>query len=229
MKMKFILPWLLSCCFQRTPKSSPKDDDEEDPWPEPRPHGYQLYPPPPPQTILSIRSDYISQLRLRKYWPLENTPDTPLFCLYRLYEFVVIDDVTGYRNTIEYLCKQRIWAIWDIPDPKDNDPARYAFLACLPALLKAAFNARIKMGLVRECPAIISPEEAEAYRNMPEDEKIYEEEPDRVRNVKPLEHTLYMVSHDGAVMSGSDDPRVSDYFKRINFFDVASVYPLHME
>ena len=141
----------------------------------------------------------------------------------------MIDDVTGYRNTIEYFCKQRIWAIWDIPDPKDNDPARYAFLACLPALLKAAFNARIKMGLVRECPAIISPEEAEAYRNMPEDEKIYEEEPDRVRNVKPLEHTLYMVSHDGAVMSGSDDPRVSDYFKRINFFDVASVYPLHME
>ncbi|KAL8877721.1 MAG: hypothetical protein Q9198_004315 [Flavoplaca austrocitrina] len=214
--MKFSLQWLIFCCSKRTPKPSLKDDDEEDPWPEPRPHGYQLYPPPPPQTILSNRSDYISQLRFRKYWPPENTPDTPLFCLYRLYEYLVIDDVTGYRNTIEYFCKQRTWAVRHIPDPKDEDPARYAFIACLPALLKAAFNARIKMGLVRECPAIMSPEEAEAYRNMPEDEKTNEEEPDWVKNVKPLEQTLYMVSHDGAVMRRSDDPRASEYFKRIN-------------
>ena len=212
--MGFNFQWLLSWCSKRKPKSS--SDIENADWPEPRPHGYQLYPPPPPQNILATRVEYVHRLRYRKYWPPENTPDTPLFCLYRLYELLVIDDVIGYRNTLEYFCKQRTWAVREIPDPQDDDPARYAFLACLPALLKAAFNERIKLGLVRDIPAIMSPEQAEAYRTAPESSKTYEEEPEWVKNVKPLEETLYMVSHDGVVMEGFDDPRASDYFKRMN-------------
>ncbi|KAI4279697.1 MAG: hypothetical protein L6R38_004975 [Xanthoria sp. 2 TBL-2021] len=212
--MGFSFHWLFSWCSKRSAK--PSSDNEDDPWPEPRPHGHQLYPPPPPQKILANGAEYIHQLRYRKYWPPENTPDTPLFCLYRLYEFLVIDDVTGYRNTIEYFCKQRTWAVHDIPDPQDDDPARYAFLACLPALLKAAFNERIKIGLVRDVPAIMSPEQAEAYRTAPESSKTYEEEPEWVKHVKPFEQTLYMESHDGVVMNGFDDPRASDYFKRMN-------------
>ncbi|KAL9002476.1 MAG: hypothetical protein Q9188_004594 [Gyalolechia gomerana] len=184
--------------------------------PEPQPHGYQLYPPPPPQAILASRSEYYQKLRYRKYWPPENTPDTPLLCLYRLYEFLVVDDVTGYRNTIEYFCKQRTWAVCDIPDPQDPDPCRYAFLACLPALLKAAFNERIKLGLVRDVPAIMSPEQAEAYRTAPESSKTYEEVPEWTKNVKPLEETLFMMSHDGVVMKDFNDPRASNYFKPKN-------------
>lgn len=60
----------------------------------------------------------------------------------------MIDGVTGYRNPLDCFCKQRTWAARDIPDPRDDDSARYAFLACLPVLLRATFNERIKQDLV---------------------------------------------------------------------------------
>ncbi|KAL8924205.1 MAG: hypothetical protein Q9208_004169 [Pyrenodesmia sp. 3 TL-2023] len=204
--------WLLECCCRSTSKTSTEDEE----LPKPPPHGYQLFPPPPPQEILANRSIYAEELRFRKYWPPENTPDTPLFCLYRLYEFIVIDDVTGYRNTIEYFCRKRTWAVRDIPDPKDGDPTRYAFLACLPALLKSAFNERIKLGIVRDIPAIMSADQAEAYRTAPESSKTYEEEPQWTEGVEPLKETLFVSSHDGVIMEGFDDPRASRYFKPKN-------------
>ncbi|KAL8705185.1 MAG: hypothetical protein Q9201_001685 [Fulgogasparrea decipioides] len=105
------------------------------------------------------------ELRNRKYWPPKDAPsDTPLYALYRLYEFLVVDDVTGYRNMLEYFCKQHTWAVCDIPDPKDGDPSR-------------AFNERVKLGLVRNIPAIMSPEQAEEYRTAPESSKTYEKGP----------------------------------------------------
>lgn len=181
--------------------------------PKSHPHGYQLYPPPAPQEILEHRSEYVMKLRHRKYWPPKGAPaDTPLYALYRLYEFLVADDVTGYRNTIEYFCKQRTWAVYDIPDPKDEDPSRYAFLACVPSLLVSAFNERIKLGLVRDIPANMSPEQAEEYRTAPESSKTYEREPEWTKAVPPLEETLFMPSHDGVIMEGSNDPRVSKFF-----------------
>ncbi|KAL8651642.1 MAG: hypothetical protein Q9210_003144 [Variospora velana] len=175
-----------------------------------------------PHTFLIMRAAVflsrrnLEELRRRRYMPPEHHSDTPLFCLYRLYEFLVVDDVTGYRNTIEYFCKQRTWAVRDIPDPEDHDPSRYAFLACLPALLKSAFNERIKLGLVRDAPAIMSPEQAEAYRTAPESSKTYEEEPSWTKRVEPLGQTLFMPSHDGEFMQGFDDPRASRFFKHMN-------------
>lgn len=178
---------------------------------------YPTFPPPPPQAIVKRRSEYIANLRARKYLVPEGIlADTPLYALYRLYEFFVVDHVTGYRNQLEYFWKQRRWAVRDIPDPKDENPARYAFLACIPALLVRSFNERIKLGLARDTPAIISPEEAEELRTRPESSKNYEELPEWTRNVPPLPETLVMPSHDDVVMQGFDDPRASSWFKSKN-------------
>lgn len=178
---------------------------------------YPIFPPSPPQEILNGRSEYIVAMRARKYRVPEGvSADTPLYSLYRLYEFFVVDHVTGYRSQLEFFWKQRSWAVRDIPDPKDEDPARYAFLACIPALLVRSFNERIKLGLARETPAIISPEEAEELRTRPESSKNYEEVPEWTKNVPALPETLFMPSHDNIVMEGFDDPRASDWFKPKN-------------
>ncbi len=156
--MTDIFRFFFGPCFTRHKKSEYEDGQAAkipDPT-QPRPHGFQLYPPPAPQEILEYRSEYLTKLQHRKYWPPKSAPnDTPLYALYRLYEFLVVDDVTGYRNTPEYFCKQRTWAVCDVPDPKDQDPSRYAFLACIPSLLVSAFD---QAGLVRDIPAIMSPE-----------------------------------------------------------------------
>ena len=103
----------------------------------------------------------------------------------------------------------------DIPGLEDEDPARYAFLACIPALILSAFNERIKLGLARETPAIISPEEAEYLRTRPESTKTYGELP-QWTDVPALPETLSMPSHDNIWMEGFDDPRASDLFKLKN-------------
>ena len=175
------------------------------------------FPPPPPQDILERRSEYLYGVRARKYLvPKGVLADTPLYALYRLYEYFVVDHVTGYRNQLEYFWKQRSWAVRDIPDPKDEDPARYAFLACIPAILIRSFNERIKLGLARDTPAIISPEEAEELRTRPESSKQYEELPEWTKNVPALPEALIMPSHDNIVMEGFDDPRASSWFKPKN-------------
>lgn len=179
--------------------------------------GYQLHPPPPQQDIIRHLSKHVEALRRRKYWPPKGiSADSRLYCLYRLYEFFMEDDVTGYRNTLEYFCNQRTWAVRDIPDLTDNDPSRYAFLACIPALLVSAFNERIKLGLVRDIPAIMSPEQAEEFRTAPESSKTYEEVLEWVKNVPPLKDTLFIPSYDGVVIEGFDDSRASNYFKPMN-------------
>ena len=148
--------------------------------------------------------------------------------MYRLYEFFVVDHVTGYRNQLEFFWKRRSWAVRDIPDPKDEDPARYAFLACIPALIVSSFNERIKLGLARDTPAIISPEEAEELRTRPESSKKYEELPEWTKPVPALPETLFMPSHDNIVMEVFDDPRASDHFKPKNILIGGATYPLHM-
>ena len=59
---------------------------------------------------------------------------------------LVVDHVTGYRNEIEYFWNQGDWPVKGIPDPKDKDPARYAFLTCSARSMVQVFNVKIKMG-----------------------------------------------------------------------------------
>ena len=135
-----------------------------------------IFPPPPPEQILAKRFEYSQLLRERRYRiPADSHADTPLFALYRLYECFVVDNVTGYRNALEYFWRQHDWILADIPDPKDHgSPSRYAFLACTVLLLVECFNEKIKLGSARDAPAIMTPEQAEAYRTKPESEKTYE-------------------------------------------------------
>ena len=76
------------------------------------------------------RSKYVEKPRSRKYSPSKGVPaHTSVYTLYRLYELLVVYDVTGYRITPEYLCKQRTYAVRDVPDLEDRDLSRYVFLA----------------------------------------------------------------------------------------------------
>ena len=175
-----------------------------------------VFNPPPPKALLEHRSGYLALLRARGYLVPEGvTSDTTLYALYRLYEYFVIDHVTGYRNQLEYIWFKH-WLVKDVPDPKDEDLARYAFSACIAALILSAFNERMELGLTRETPAILSPEEAEYLRTRPESSKTYQELPLWPEHVPAITETLFRPSHEGVIMNGFDDARASDAFKAKN-------------
>ncbi len=178
---------------------------------------FPIFPPPPPAEINVQRAEYFVILRNRKFWaPKGVFEDTTLYSLYRLYEYLVVDHVIGYRNQIEYFWKQRTWSVHDIPDPEDDNPARYAFLACIPHLLVNAFNRNIKLGLPRDAPAIMSPEQAEEFKARPESMRVYETVPEWTNRVRPLSETLFMRTHDDIVLDGPDDERADIHFKEKN-------------
>lgn len=90
-----------------------------------------------------------------KHAPAQTKGVTPTATLYRMYEYVVLENNTGLRTEIEWFFNRSTWAVAAIRDPRDPDPARYAILAVIPQFLVAAFNRLIKMGLPRGSPAII--------------------------------------------------------------------------
>lgn len=178
---------------------------------------FPTFPPPPPSEILAHQQQYLIKLRRRQYLAPEGIfEDKPLYALYRLYESLVVDHVTGYRNKIEYFWHEHSWLVCEIPDPRDSDPARYAFLAGVTHLLVKAFNNNIKLGLPRDAPAIMSPEQAEEYKARPESSKTYETTPDWAGTVPALAEPLYMRSFDGIVLNGKNDERAEPYFKSKN-------------
>jgi hypothetical protein len=109
--------------------------------------------PEQPPTI-----DWLLSRRGTQWVP--STEETPLACLYRMYQDVVLDDNIGLRNEIEYFFYHSKWSVSSISDPKDNDSARYAILAVLPELLVVAFNRLIERGLSRGALAILTDENA---------------------------------------------------------------------
>jgi hypothetical protein len=174
-------------------------------------------PPWPPQDILKHRVAYMSQICARPPRAIIGTSrDTPLHSLYRIYEYLVLDDHIGYRNEIEYFWKKAGRPVTDIPDPQDPDPSLYAFLAGILQLLVYAFNSKIKIGLRRDLPAIISPEEAEILRSTPENEKVYESVPQWSLQVKPLKKVLIipMLEGEGSVLP--TDEIVDREFLKLN-------------
>ncbi|KAL9063251.1 MAG: hypothetical protein Q9157_008333 [Trypethelium eluteriae] len=85
---------------------------------------------------------------------------TPLATLYRIYEYVVLDDVIAYRNEIEdFWDEGPKWPVAGIPDPQDPDPARYAILAVMTLFIHDAFNERIDVGIPRDAPPWVAPRE----------------------------------------------------------------------
>ena len=187
---------------------------------------YAAYPsslPPPPLEILNDRQEYEFALLQRKYLPRPLDSDTPLQSLYRLYEAVVLDWNIGIRNEIEYFWRKHQWPIHGIPDPGDaDDPARYAMLSCIPALLVDAFNHNIELGLPRDAPAIMTDDEIDEIRQRP---KVYESVPDWTKKVPALAETLrlphYISPTDMAstalgFIQDADDERTSPPFREKN-------------
>ena len=183
------------------------------------------FPPPAPQVILSQSAEYYQWLRMRNQTlPRGEEEDRPLYCLYRLYECLLLEYVTGYRNEIEYFWSQRDWAVGQIPDPQDPNASRYAFLACVPELLVLAFNKRIGLGLPRDALPIMTREQVNEYLARPESSKTYEKAPTWAERVPPLDETLVVPTHYGPALHGVDDDRADDIFKTKNI----CVYPAHI-
>ncbi|EEY19834.1 conserved hypothetical protein [Verticillium alfalfae VaMs.102] len=106
---------------------------------------FPCWPPPSPRAILSRRAAYSDSLCRRRYRaPRGVFEDTPVFALYRLYEWIMAGHTVNMRNELEMFW----WARWPVasipdPDPDDPDPERRAVLACIPALLVESFNERV--------------------------------------------------------------------------------------
>ncbi|OAT08691.1 hypothetical protein BDBG_04930 [Blastomyces gilchristii SLH14081] len=161
--------------WDKKPSASPAASQEYEPIPE----DYPIFPPPPPEEIIKDLQRYSSIVALRKYAaPRGIFQDSSLYTLYRLYEYFVLDE--------RY-----------IPDPKDDDPSRYEFLAATTYLIVRAFNARVKLGLSRSGRALMSVEEAEEARNKPESERQYEKAPLWAENVPALKEILVIPPLDG--------------------------------
>ncbi|KAH8175816.1 hypothetical protein LIA77_04234 [Sarocladium implicatum] len=112
-----------------------------------------------------------------------------------MYEYLVVDYITGLRSEVEYFFNQSTWTVSAITDPQDPDPERYAILAVLPHYLVIAFNRLIERGLPRGSPAIItSAEEEERLRNQ---EVKLESEPEWTTHVPRLPNVLVIPTIEG--------------------------------
>ncbi|KAK0744886.1 hypothetical protein B0T21DRAFT_280706 [Apiosordaria backusii] len=203
-------------------------DDFADEEYVPQASDYPTFPPPPPRQILQSTSAYYDQVKQRKFaCPRGIFEDSPLYALYRLYEFFLLDDVIAYRNALEAFWRQSdpSWSISMIPDPKTADPEfdssnlselerheRYAFLAGCTYLLVRSFNARIKLGLSRQMKSLITPEEAEAAKNVPLEERNWEKVPEWAAKVPPLPELLVIPTHEGEALAGPEDERADEDF-----------------
>jgi hypothetical protein len=179
----------------------------------PSPEDYPTFPPPPPHAILQAPTEYWTKVSARKFGaPRGVFEDSSLYGLYRLYEFIILDKVFDYRNALEAFWRQHQWAIQAIPDPKDSSPERYAFLAGCTYLLARSFNQRVKLGLQRGMPSLITPEEAEEARNVPDHLRRYESVPEWAMSVPALATTLVIPTHDGVVLESHSDKRADPDF-----------------
>lgn len=174
---------------------------------------FPVFPPPPPKEILEDTAEYWTKLKARRFAaPRGVFEDTSLFALYRLYEYILVDQVIPYRNALEAFWRVKSWAVRDIPDPKDDDPARYAFLAGCTYLLVRSFNERVKLGLRRDMRPLLTPDEAEMLKNTPDHLRSYEEVPGWAVKVAPVEDLLSVPTVDGIILNGKDDERADSDF-----------------
>lgn len=83
--------------------------------------------------------------------PLFRVRDSPLNSIYRLHDDLCVSRLILLSYECEYLFRQnsKRWLLCQLPDPRDDDPIRYAILASLVEALVDAFNWRLKLGLRR--------------------------------------------------------------------------------
>jgi hypothetical protein len=97
--------------------------------------------------------------------PLFKKRDTPTRSLYRMYENLSANLFPRLGLEVEYFYfhTEPRWALEAIPDPKDEDPVRYAILASLVEALAGAFNWRLSLGLLRDGSKVFKSEEIVPY------------------------------------------------------------------
>lgn len=83
--------------------------------------------------------------------PIWRARDTPLRCLYRIYEAMAARETYAISPEVEYFWYQsrRAWVLDRVPDPCDPDPVRYAILASIAEELAEGFNWRLSLGMRR--------------------------------------------------------------------------------
>jgi hypothetical protein len=138
-------------------------------------------------------------------------PETPLASLYRMYEYLVTGWNRELRNEVEGFWRRADWAISEIPDPQDADPARYAVLAVIPVLLVESFNYNIGLGLPRDAPAFI--EDFDALRAQP---KRFEELPAWVSGVPPSPDMVRLRNWQGELLESKEDEKACPNFLKMN-------------
>lgn len=211
--MRAIFNCCLPCIRWLRPSRTEFAGEEDESEYTPSPQDYPVFPPPPPRVILEDPGRYWDTIAARKFGaPRGYLQDSPLFALYRLYEFIVLDGVFDYRNTLEAFWRRREWPVQEIPDPGDQDAQRYAFLAACTYLVVRSFNQRVKLGLRRDNPPLITPEEADAARNVPDHLRQWEAVPDWAANAAPLADTFVLPTHDGVILDDKGDPRADPDF-----------------
>lgn len=172
-------------------------------------------PPPPPRELISNRVFYEGPLLGRR---VLSDKDTPLAALYRIYEHLCLDQHLEIRNELEAFWYHYLWAVRDIPDPRDPDPERYTCLACVAKIICLAFNARIRLGLPRDAPPIFTHDMLDMWRSR---EPHFEEEPAWVAAVPRLAEMLGIPHWDNeqrefVTLSGFENEKASPEFQDKN-------------
>lgn len=177
------------------------------------PNLFPEHPPPSPHEILSDLNRHRKETKEVRYAAAPDDFDTPSKTLYRLYENIMLDDNLGIRNELEYFWQRHTWKLSEIPDPLDEDPARYAVLACSTNLMEMAYNNLIKLGAVRDGRSVHTMEEFEKMRKQ---RKCWETVPLWAQRVEPLAETLVIPTHDDVLLQSFDDERACLPFKKKN-------------
>ena len=150
-------------------------------------------------------------------------PDTPAASFYRLYQFLIIDWTTQFRNELEYFWGQASWPLAALPDPgpapgarsgsSSNMPdseamVRKAVMAGLTRIMARAYNRLISEGLPRDAPPIVDDwEELRARPRVLEEIPKWAEEMVEVRPVNEIPNA------EGKVLSEGEEG-VSEDFHR---------------
>lgn len=129
-----------------------------------------------------------------------------------------MDQVRAYRNALEAFWREKTWAVKDISNPKDDDPACYAFLVGCTYLLARSFNERVKLGLRRDMPLLLITDEAEELKNIPDYLRSYEEVPRWAIEAAPVQDLLFVPIIDGTILDGPNDARADIDFLTKNIF-----------
>ncbi|KAL3469501.1 hypothetical protein BJX99DRAFT_69586 [Aspergillus californicus] len=135
-----------------------------------------------------IRSQFgdIHNLRAIPIWRMR---DTPLRCVYRIYELHLADryELMGYE--VEYFFYRPDWRLCDIPDPRDPDPLRYAILASVVEELHEAVNWRLSLGLRRNRKHVHREEDSDPWPPF-----TPEQLPEWTGKVPPIDRELLRLS-----------------------------------